>query len=192
MHDPVHGFKQFGREQRPVHDGSDRRPGAPARGVRSVRRARAIRRAGKPGDYSRAGLITLSSPSPNGTPAANSASTQVWFLRQNGVLDANGQPETNQAVTTVTWHDKTAPAPTWLEPQDGAALELLGQGATPQVNEAVSIDDSAGGVVSAGVGAGDVTCSVDWNAPVSLVQETGTGLWSASCRSPRREIISLR
>ena len=135
--------------------------------------------AGKPGDYSRAGLITLSSPSPNGTPAANSASTQVWFLCENGVLDANGQPETNQAVTTVTWHDKTAPAPTWLEPQDGAALELLGQGATPQVNVVVSIDDSAGGVVSAGVGAGDVTCSVDWNAPVSLVQETGTGLWSA-------------
>ena len=135
--------------------------------------------AGKPGDYSRAGLITLSSPAPNGAPAANSASTQVWFLCENSVLDANGQPESNQVVTTVTWHDRTAPTATWLEPQDGAALELLGQGAAPQVNVVVSIDDSAGGVVSAGVAAGAVTCSVDWNAPVSLVQETGTGLWSA-------------
>ena len=135
---------------------------------------------GSPGNPSRTGAVTVSLPAVNGTPAANGASTVIYFLCQNSALDApNGNPRTNQVVVTVTWRDRTAPILSWTEPQDGAAIELLGDSASAQVSVLVSIDDAANGAVSAGVAAGAVTCSVDGQTPVPLVQEAGSEFWSA-------------
>ena len=87
-------------------------------------------------------------------------------------------PPPVQQTWTVTAVDTTAPTVHWLEPPDGTALELLGNATTAQTTVLAVICDEDNGAVSGGIGATDVTCTVDGTSTFQLVQLTGTDTWS--------------
>jgi hypothetical protein len=128
-------------------------------------------------DFQLSDVVISGTPVSNGTPAANGAQLTVELRSQTGQV-VNGQSQYLNSSFTITWVDRTAPVVNWEEPQDGSTLELLGTATQAQTTVLAEINDEEDDAVSAGIGATDVTCTVDSGTTFQLVQTAGSGNWS--------------
>ena len=84
-------------------------------------------------------------------------------------------PPPSEQTVRVTAVDSTPPGVVWQAPPDGSVVEILG-GATSaaQVTVTATVTDDANGVVSAGLPASPIICTVDGGTAVSLGEIAGT------------------
>lgn len=156
-------------------------------------------------------------PVSNGSPEADGARLTV-DLQAERVTPATppGQtpppgpapPTTVPLSFTVTWRDHSAPTVTWIDPQDGTALEALGTSTEAQTTVLAVISDEDNDAVSAGIptplirtAAGapskGVWCTLDGGTTIALVPDAdadtgGTNNWSAPVTVPSLGPHTLR
>ena len=141
---------------------------------------------GNPGDTDRAATVTCDLPVQNGTPQADGAQMTVYLRAANTFM------QISEGAAVITWRDQTAPKVTWENPQDGAALELLGASTEAHTTVLATVRDAGDGVVSGGVQS--VQCTIDGAVGqyvVSLTNVTGTSHWSAPVTFAAASGVSL-
>jgi Tc toxin complex TcA C-terminal TcB-binding domain/Concanavalin A-like lectin/glucanases superfamily len=140
-----------------------------------------------PGAIQCTGTVTVSlPPSVNGTPGADGYTITVYLRGTNASTLPPGSLTPTVYPVGITWLDRTPPTAIWQDPQDGAALELLGTSTEARLTILATVSDADNGVVSSGVQY--VRCTIDGGVagqnpggtnPVVLKRLSGADSWSA-------------